>query len=392
MKNISCKVGSFENFDSTPLKSFDSDVCDFLSELSLRISKSKSARLYPDLASIAFYCRKANIQKLKENFGDKRLKVGRGLCFHVTPSNIPTNFAYSYIFSILAGNSNIVRLSSKEFPQVDEFCSIINSILPTYPKIQSRTVFVKYSRDDEDYSLKFSLMADTRMLWGGDLTIKKFKTYETKSKCLDITFPDRYSLAIIDGKSLLSSTDEEKEKLASNFYNDTFLVDQNACSSPQLILWTNDCEEARKDFWSYVYSYAKRKYALQDAISVDKYTLLCKESIDNKNLKSFSHMDNLIYLEELKSLDLDLEKHRGMAGYFCEFSLNELKDILPIINDKFQTLTYFGIEPKQIGNLLLNNHSVGIDRIVPIGKALDINSIWDGFDLVNSLSRIIDIQ
>jgi hypothetical protein len=29
----------------------------------------------------------------------------------------------------------------------------------------------------------------------------------------------------------------------------------------------------------------------------------------------------------------------------------------------------------------------GIDRIVPIGKTTDFNLIWDGYDLINVLSR-----
>ena len=42
-------------------------------------------------------------------------KLGVGLIFHITPSNIPTNFAYSFIFGLLTGNSNIVKVPSKNF-------------------------------------------------------------------------------------------------------------------------------------------------------------------------------------------------------------------------------------------------------------------------------------
>lgn len=33
----------------------------------------------------------------------------------------------------------------------------------------------------------------------------------------------------------------------------------------------------------------------------------------------------------------------------------------------------------------------GIDRIVPVGKAMDIDVIWDGHDLVGELSRIVNV-
>ena len=35
------------------------------------------------------------------------------MIFHITPSNIPTNFAYSFIFGLLTGNSNIVKVPTK---------------------------------------------------------------------------------------------------------------------------------------------------------------------------------------------------------------------------------------------------------------------------------------
>ena len=34
----------------------------------------------------------------------------------------------------------------------------------------------------------------------------------------------------------------------------------------------------------------------------------------------------------------------------------------------------------------------GIDRIVPIGKTSDFSLNWDGIDLINSLSRVIEIK
>ena len=40
----------------------------------------------------------------------------------------------------------------------------------------------------------------------------------------------------------------------------------------------------------------------------------------------------------------------------------------------------------------MKNSLNGIDRIVPIGQALDINFVWDGHDLNRSLTRIIDIK
>ena len=69
--------------------------------------------------TFAFFCRKANLIKLKNKFYETDLKrLGLGLVFHITPSNIPTNFAYSLLFGLINGNSNIIKVPSKEFPQI----------------------------------------------------------------------------------------------------------------------------------------------------------------------------------------------------------------------------------------------------------------------------------
>ena len=62
------------------------------------------------------------------------------------------------------------------------------------------------------------------------------------------------------------------------------------------------------------------------------------------------------------------------------------------INDKFQTLTYFGINNKLLRDFVLKNRLTGIDRIVPMGKALDMGHIWDGNNLIKALSRIVEIN
>ena len=41
---------------------------------------------------------------------------------------------------------------------------------------------------------------------------------------------------------------------------------------------------------------------------------------------------------------------------------------------------------------VLRNNLLGIDRVVPIGKALDINLIWDGYNVIDSLSRVISLE
>ena len=63
-----------------------------------------------------------------------------------------------------------------------------------------------------------------------------------------------------------------------------------------------------------------------------------------------------------------------------------------IKNCKYQTLTYFGYEKKYFQNFILKMMPKGIDRIVPVGRSMDINLNWDGYDLKNILTRVIEIS
>ena len=72
-------------------------------------------------------------------------------------------------------------------------------------------------------------------------------------------------------------------------------------------------------------------------------------------------------------------------------SIKNLNELAAIIDDRCQTLTYFGFDNKELKNFIVSNQLHGIDRIVPIGRSLDMDVIWDGYDIINHLSRTIDI-
>src|SRR5574344_220857 len=384
MKSVNYILGT-QNICTKPMQTYNDEVCNFLNDLSSEILKSEIIRKFPDISAVAFWARKANIQKLKKEFNNSQ-KLGRGLCLHITPSNISVHSFFSYFFSLLAGNANIVRLPSKDFPQINVLCDILKKVIKNYPQIEKRTAFVKYDKNS-NATEEFSKIADCRMIWGGDKTIESIKSLKSKPRCVDITFADRYSICIIDAQKIQTSDENTMKRLSENFYNDTYLMDQNACSSPQLICWLNHNKNASEKFWDYVYKIAKEKYNLQDAICVDKYTKFCEDAINIEIIEHTTKKTNLLYRCESKKLTPEIENLRGKGGYFYEYSLKNYKELYEIINEKYQSITYFGIEPEILKNDIIKNNLTGIDRIIPIGKAMDIGTFWDGHNLVDELSR-----
>ena len=94
---------------------FSELAIDFLDNLSKIIRKSKEASNYPDLMAFSFWSRKANIRKFKSRYNKLDNRLGKGLAFHITPSNVPLSFGYSFVFGLLSGNSNIIKYHLKNF-------------------------------------------------------------------------------------------------------------------------------------------------------------------------------------------------------------------------------------------------------------------------------------
>jgi len=389
-------VGSASLFHKQVLVPYDPLVCEFLNSVSRELLQDTLARQYPDVISFGFWCRKANIHKLKEEFSETRLRLGLGLIFHIAPSNVPVNFAFSFAFSALSGDCNVVRVPSKEYPQTAIICGAINKVLSDekFRPIAKMTAFVRYERDDE-ITQAFSEMCNGRIIWGGTQTIRNIRRLPVPERAIEVSFADRYSLCAINAERLLQCSDKELLSLAEGFYNDTYLMDQNACSSPHLVVWLSDGKALsgiRKRFWESVYKTAAARYVLAPISAVDKLTMLCENAIESRGVLSVSRYENLLYVLELNHLANNMEELRGKAGFFYDVSVKTLDEIARIVNEKYQTLTYYGIEHDELVSFVLTNKLFGIDRIVPIGSAMDISVIWDGYDLVRTLSRICDVK
>ena len=145
-------------------------------------------------------------------------------------------------------------------------------------------------------------------------------------------------------------------------------------------------------FWQNVFQIVKKKYDLNESAAIEKLTNLYGSVLSSAKIKNFKKFGNLIYILELKKLDQKNHEFRGKWGFFYEFEAFNLNQIKNFINNRYQTLSYFGIEKKILKNFIFKNHLKGIDRIVPIGQTLDMNFFWDGYDINKILTRVIDIR
>lgn len=391
---------NWETFTRTkPLPPFSEEVIDYLNTLSASLLKDRECRLYPDVVTFAFFCRKANLLKLKDIYiHEEDVRLGRGIAFHIAPSNVPINFAYSLVAGMLSGNINIVRISSKDFPQVNLVIKHMKAIginamtadiqQDDFPKF----ALVRYSRES-DATAFFSSIAATRIIWGGDATISAVRKNELPPRSFDICFADRYSIAAINPDAILATDDREMKRIAEGFYNDTYLFDQNACSAPHLLFWikSDNLDAAKQRFWKHIHGYVSTHYNLQSVLSVDKLTAFYRQAVC-MDTESCPMPDNYILRSNIISdIPENIDSFRCAGGYFSEKDINSLNDITGIISKKYQTLAYYGFDKNELNNFVRKNRLTGLDRIVPIGKTTEFSLTWDGYNLIDMMSRIVTI-
>jgi len=394
-KKISFLIGKANQVSNAPVVVFDESRTKFLSDLSRELLNYPDIRQYPDVATFAFWCRSSNLNKIIKNHRTSRLRVGLGMVYHNSPSNVPVNFAFSLAFGLLSGNTNVVRLSSKESDSALIILNVISELLATkkYSEIRKSISIIRFDRDDEVNKFWMSV-ADGRVIWGGDETVSKMRSFQCKPRSREIVFPDRFSLCVINANKIVKVSESDLKNICQNLFNDVYIMDQNACTSPQLFNWVgNDStiKKAKDRLWPEFSKYIRQIHSLEPIQYMNKYVDACRNALSNDNVKSVKHENNLLFNIELSHFNDKQQDQRGYFGTIHEISIKNLNELAAIIDDRCQTLTYFGFDNKELKNFIVSNQLHGIDRIVPIGRSLDMDVIWDGYDIINHLSRTIDI-
>lgn len=396
VNKVSCLAGCLDT-TTRCIEPYSDEAVNFINAFSKKLLYDKEASMYPDLMTLAYWCRKSNITRLKMQYEKRQpeneYRLGRGLAFHITPSNVPVNFMFSYMFGLLSGNSNIVRVPGKETIQKTIICRVLNELFneSEFESVKNSTSIISYKKND-NITLNYLGKADVRIVWGGNKTVSHIRSLKSKEKSVEVVFADRYSFAIFSADEISEYLEQQMKDFAHRFYNDTYLMDQNACSSPHLILWKN--ENMDKSSFKYVKDSFYRalrneliSYRLQPIQMVDKYTLLCQTAISQDHVDRVDCSDPLIYRVKLRSLPNKISVLRGKFGLFYEYDLMSNNELVNRIDSSVQTVVCEGIDRRNFGSWTVKNNLSGIDRIVQTGKSLDIGVYWDGYDIISMMSR-----
>ena len=440
--DITYLVGSEETLKDIQkipaLPTFDDRIVGFLNELSRALLSKTEYRSYVDLMSYGFWIRKSHLMKEKPRY-EGYMRMGKGVTFHIAPSNVPVNFAVSMTSALLAGNACIIRVSDKDFDQVRIITTEIGEILhkDEYKELQKYICIIRYPHSKE-ITDRLSKICDIRIIWGGDRTIEEVRQSPLPPRGCEMTFADRHSLAIINVGEYARKSEEEKRQIAKDFYTDTYYSDQNACSSPRMVVWYNDSDEicitekypqrdevndseeipviptttelvARNTFWRLLKDQIDEKYELQPVVAVDKLEKFAELATDEELIREMDRgigeegnrsallirlvdRDPLCMRVELDYPTESLMDYKMLGGYFFEYMTNDMSSIVPVLGKQAQTVAYLGVDPEDIASVIKEFGVRGVDRIVPIGDTMDLSFFWDGYDMIEEMSRRVDIH
>ncbi len=389
-------AGSLSAISNKPVEIFNESRIEFLAQLSRYLLAHPASKTLPDVVTFAYWCRHANVMRLRTPYlQEHRLRMGLGLTFHICPANVPVNFAFSMAFGLLSGNTCVLRLPSKASATADVLVQTIKTLLDEtrYLALRQVLALVQYERDDEISKFWMS-EADGRIVWGGDQTVTHMRAFPCKPRSREVAFSDRYSLCVLNPVSILEMDERVFKQFCKDLFNDVYLMDQAACSSPQLIAWIGnqaDARSAQTRLWPEVVQIAEQKHALQAVQVMDKFVQACRSALSGSHVQVIERHENLLYRVGLDGIDLHQDAYRGYFGTVHEVVLPHLDELAPIVNERYQTLTVQGIDNAFTREWIVRHQLRGIDRVVPVGRALDMNIVWDGYDMVGSLSRLIDV-
>jgi hypothetical protein len=237
-------------------------------------------------------------------------------------------------------------------------------------------------------------MSAARVIWGGNETVRRIRGIETAPRSVDIVFADRVSAALLQSSRVEYLSKDGLLQLVDNFIADGYTFEQNACSSPRLILWHGTIDSvanASSIFWQLLEQRLQLRATISAAHHMLRFVELCEHlSQHDMGGQLVSVVGGATRIKLVEGDDWrDFAKLR--FGTFTEVRISDVEEIGRLVSNEDQTLGYFGYTTVEMAEMIKCLSTDGIDRVVPIGQALNFDTLWDGYDLIRMLTRTVVI-
>ena len=383
-------LGSARTLAAAP---FDPARMAALDALSRALLAHPRLRRDPAGVALGFWLRKAHLASLEQDYRARAVpgrRVAAGLVFHVAPANVDTMFLYSWALAFLAGNANVVRLTTRRSALMDDLLGCLGAVVREHPEPSRGNLFLTYGHDDA-LTAQLSSACDCRMVWGGDDTVNRLRASPLSPHATERSFASKRSLSVISSSAYLRATESERGQLADRMASDLAPFGQMACSSPQAVYWIGEpdlMQRGLSDFGPRLQAAMAGRLGAPDlGWAVRRLNHGFAAAADG-SAGSLSHHPHTTQVAAVDAAQAEPKEPCGV-GLLRHAPVASAAAVVPLLGRSHQTLTYFGLTEAERDLLAVGAGAAGLDRIVPIGRALDFGPYWDGFDLWCDLTRIV---
>jgi hypothetical protein len=277
---------------------------------------------------------------------------------------------------------------------VDALCAEAEGVLtdPAFAGVRGRTRLIRYGHDAA-VTAALSAVCDVWVLWGGDATVAQLRAVSLPVHATEVTFPDRFAFALLDAAAVAALDPAALRGLADRFVADAYWFDQMACSSPRLVVWRGAAEAAsaaERLFPAVREAVERAGYRTPLSAVLGKLVHAASAAVDEP-VRRVGRLGNEVFTLELSGLDGFGREGPG-GGLFYTAVVADLAEVARFVGRRDQTVTHFGFDEAELRGLAVAANGRGIDRLVPVGRALALNRFWDGHDLMAAFTRLTHVE
>ena len=370
------KEANWQHFELTPLPCYGALCREFIYAVSDQLSQLSDA---PNARALGFFLRERAVNQAISLREQASLRSPRGLSFHLVPANVPMVAFHSAFAALLQGNPTVVRLSSRILDEQQVVLDCLNQLLakPQWQGIANRLRMIRYTHD-ESITQCFSDACASRVIWGGDASIRAIRQCALPARAHEIAFADRQSCAIFDQTAIRAMPGRALAIQLEQLAQDIGQFAQASCSSPSLLVWLGEDTRLRQRIFTQL-SQQLSGYFHQGCEQLGRLQQACIEGrMDHWQQQSGIGWGRWHVGRALSNVG---------AGvlYWTEQSSGEQWLTQPT---DFQTCVVVGGSRDDWRTALQNAPLCHVDRVVAPGQALAFDWVWDGVDLLSALSRI----
>lgn len=369
----------------------------FVAEVSRRCLSELPYRSEPALVALGYWFRAAAVHRwLDQTFPVGRYFVPRGLVFHIPPGNVDTTYAYLWLLSVLVGNQNVVRLSSRTSTVSDLFERLCNEVLalPEYSPIAAMNRLVRFDRESE-LTAFYSERCDVRVVAGSDATVQSIRRLPLRAEAIELNLVGKSSFVVADVGAVLAADDTQVSLWADGVWRDISGFEQLACNSPRSVWWlggtASELRVARERFWaSFEALISSVVVPWTGAGVVQREGSLDLLGTADQGARVVSPTGSAVTRVWLETAEWPAEWFGG-SGVLFETAVGDLDALRPRLSRQQQTVASLGVSHERWQSFLTSLPLGGIDRVVPVGQSLSFDHVWDGFDLGRVFTREITL-